>query len=43
MNISDPYIINPYNFTKPIYKEENLVGRDKIIQYIKNNFKKDEL
>ncbi|MDE5109470.1 MAG: ATP-binding protein, partial [Trichodesmium sp. St17_bin3_1_1] len=38
MNISNSYQKNPYDFTQPIYKKENLVGRDKIIRDIKNNF-----
>jgi hypothetical protein len=38
MNISNSYKKNPYDFTKPIYKKENLFGREKIIQGIKKNF-----
>ncbi|MEM1167627.1 MAG: ATP-binding protein [Cyanobacteria bacterium P01_H01_bin.35] len=36
---SNNLTLNPYIFGKPIYKKEQLYGRDETIEQIKNNFK----
>ncbi|MDE5107889.1 MAG: ATP-binding protein, partial [Trichodesmium sp. St17_bin3_1_1] len=43
MNINDNQVRNPYLFGKPIYKIENLFGRDEIFQRIKDNIIKDNI
>ena len=43
MNINDYQVRNPYLFGKPIYKIENLFGRDEIFQRIKDNIIKDNI